>query len=105
MFSRYEPGRHEAVIQHEPGRDAHRLFLFERSYGRATVLMEDGSWRDIPEHERFPEGVGLVVPSWVGKTLEAYFTQAPATDGEIRRLEDALAVERARVEQVLGRLL
>lgn len=82
--------------------DGHRLFLLEELDGGARrVLMADGTWRRVESYPAMlPEGAGLPLPNGAWRAI-AELAAPMATAGEVRRLEEALELERARVEHVL----
>jgi hypothetical protein len=88
--------------------DAARVVLYRRlgDDGAEQIVGFDADRFGAPILERTPAGTsarshGLLVPVEALQALAAAVTPGPA-EREMARLEDALAVERARVDRVLS---
>ena len=82
-------------------RDGSTLHLIGSwSPGKVAMLMDDGSFQHHDEGTA-PDNAGIFLPRAAVKALVE--SLAPdATAGEIGRLEEALKIERARVDQILA---
>ena len=69
--------------------------------GAVEVLVEGGLVHRVSEGERFPDGAGLVLTSDQWSAIEA-LVEPQAHNAELRRVEEALHVERARVDRILA---
>lgn len=94
---------YRAQIQQRPGFDGKELFLW-RPGARGTVDVmcgQDVMWRTIDEGQVFPDVAGIALPIDAWDAI-AELVHPPI---DLTALKDNLATERARVDQVLGKLL
>lgn len=84
----------------------HRLHLFrELPDGRAETLLEDGSWQVVDPTHVTPSAAGLILPAGAWDAICELATPPGPTPGEVARLEEALTVERSRVDRTLTAFL
>ncbi len=84
----------------------HRLYLFrELADGRAETLLEDGSWQVFDPMAVPPQNAGILLPTGGWNAIREHATPPGPTPGEVARLEEALTVERARVDRTLAAFL
>lgn len=89
------------VVEDFP-RSGHRLLLAEdQGPDMFRVLMENGDWITQPKEAVLPEGVGVRLPMGAWEAI-VEIAAPMATAGEVGRLQDALDVERGRVDSVLS---
>lgn len=99
----------QARLYWDPASHEDRLLIFlRRSDGQLTIVTGfDG--QGAPTLTTTEPGVrnefpGFAIMAGMGEALGEVFSHPPASDREIKRLEDALAVERRRVDALLGQL-
>lgn len=91
-----------AFVERERGADGYRLHLLgPRGGRRADILRSDGSWESVEEGQMASGETGIFLPRDAWQAVMA-LVNPPA---DLKYLEDALAVERARVDAVLKELL
>lgn len=79
-----------------------RLYLWRHTPDGATeVQMEGGAIHRISEGEPFPAGAGILLHSDQWSAIEAV-VEPRAHNAELRRVEEALKVERERVDRLLS---
>lgn len=82
-------------------RNRQRLVVYRYVGDDVEIVNGDGTLSRYPADESV-DSVGIALPRGAWEAIEAVVLPK-AKDGEIALLKDALAVERARVDQVLER--
>jgi hypothetical protein len=77
-----------------------RLFLYRPVGERIDINLEDGTWQTIDADVVEPANAGWVLPRGGWEAIVALI-EPDASKGEIQRLEEALTIERARVDRML----
>ena len=90
-------------------RNTVRLMLMEPAGpGENRVLMSDGTWAVSPETGSL-EGAGIVLPAGaieeIAKAIAEHQGHTSHADTEARVLREWLAVERGRVDALVGKVL
>lgn len=84
-----------------------RLHVYRRhADGRVDVLMADGVLQTVEEGVAVPEDAGLIIPAEaleaVAEAFHPHATKSARLEGVVEMLAETLAVERGRVDKVLG---
>jgi hypothetical protein len=78
-----------------------------RSNGTAEWLTQNGLWQVVDEGVRLDEGFGIVLPRGsveaIAVAIQNWQGHASHADTEAKVLREWLAVERDRVDRILGR--
>lgn len=93
-----------AEIVQEPMRDANRLFIFRYVGGSLceALIGSDVTFQQFDQLQATPDGAGILLPQDSWRAITEIVDPAP-NGAEVRRLEEALATERQRVDAFLGR--
>lgn len=83
--------------------DGHRLLVGIDQGDQTAYLRNDGTWVRTDRHAAMPSDAGLALPRGVWDAICAIAVPSHGA-AEVRRLEEALAVERHRVDFALGLL-
>lgn len=91
-----------AILRDEFHMNATRLLVaVERISGHTDFLMGDGSWQSVP-HGTAPDiGTGILFPSEAIDAIAQAFHPRAGHEVEVKRLSEALAVERQRVDRII----
>lgn len=93
---------YRAYVQREFNRDGWLLQIGGLHYrGRADVLRSDGTWETIEDGHMATGPTGIFLPRDSWQAIQNLVH--PPMD--IKYLEEALKIERARLDNVLGKLL
>lgn len=91
------------LIQTDRLRRFHRLVLYRvRGDRKLDVMCEDGTIQTIDEGVMEPPNAGWAIPSQALAAVAEVFHPYAGHKVEVKRLEEALEVERRRVDRVLG---
>lgn len=95
-----------AILRDEFHMNATRLLVaVERIPGHTDFLMGDGSWQSVP-HGTAPDiETGILLPSETIETIAQAFHPRAGHEVEVKRLSEALTVERQRVDRIVDRAL
>lgn len=77
-----------------------RLLLAVDRGERIDYLMDNGTWQSADAHEVTPGGAGLVLPNGAWEAICAIATPGVSRQ-ELAHVQEALLIERARVDRVL----
>jgi hypothetical protein len=85
------------------GFDGHYLYIVSRGQHSSDVLLSNGEWYTVHGEGGVepPRALGLFLPGAVWPAIVEYASPGPSR-AEISRLEEALAVERGRVDRILA---
>lgn len=79
----------------------HRLLIVRRGFPGYVELWNEERWEQYPEGVEFPPGAGIIIPADGLEAVAEAFHPFAGGEREIARLEEALTVERMRVERII----
>lgn len=100
------PLGYQARVVEEFFTGGHRLHIWRRRPdGQVDTLREDGTWTTVDPSIVVPDTAGLRLPAGAWQAICEHATPPGPSAGEVARLEEALAVERSRVDRTLAAFL
>jgi hypothetical protein len=100
---------HRAYVESDLPTRTSRLIICRDHFEATDVLLPDGQWFRIPQGARPPEDIGFKVPDEALEPLaraliETLGESLPSVEGN-KVLEEALTVERMRVDRIIDKAL